>query len=47
VAARFTVYVRTNENPREEIPVGDFISIFKLENNQIIEVYQSSHLSQD
>jgi len=47
VVARFTVYVRTNENPREEIPVGDFISIFKLENNQIIEVYQSSHLSQD
>ena len=46
VAARFTVYVRTNENPREEIPVGDFISIFKLENNQIIEVHQSSHLSQ-
>ena len=47
VVARFTVYVRTNETPREEIPVGDFISIFKLENNQIIEVYQSSHLSQD
>jgi predicted ester cyclase len=47
VAARFTVYVRTNENPREEIPVGYFISIFKLEDDKIIEVHQSSHPSQD
>jgi hypothetical protein len=47
VVAKFRVYVRTNENPREEIPVGDFISIFKLENDQIIEVHQSSHPSQD
>jgi hypothetical protein len=47
VVAKFRVYVRTNENPREEIPVGDFISIFKLENDQIIEVHQSSDLSRD
>ena len=47
VAARFTVYVRTNENPREEIPVGYFISIFKLEDDKIIEVHQSSHPSQN
>jgi predicted ester cyclase len=47
VAARFTVYVRTNENPREEIPVGYFISIFKLEDDKIIEVHQTSHPSQD
>ena len=47
VAARFTVYVRTNENPREEIPVGYFISIFKLEDDKIIEVHQSSHPSHD
>jgi hypothetical protein len=43
VAARFTVYVRTNENPREEIPVGYFISIFKVEDDKIIEVHQTSH----
>ena len=46
VAARFTVYVRTIENPREEIPVGYFVSIFKLEGDKIIEVHQSSHPSQ-
>ena len=46
VTARFTVYVRTIENPREEIPVGYFISIFKLEDDKIIEVHQSSHPSQ-
>jgi hypothetical protein len=46
VAARFTVYVRTIENPREEIPVGYFVSIFKLADDKIIEVHQSSHPSQ-
>ncbi|WP_124980402.1 nuclear transport factor 2 family protein [Nonlabens xiamenensis] len=43
VAARFTVYVRTVENPREEIPVGYFISIFKIDDEKIIEVHQTSH----
>ncbi|AGC78010.1 hypothetical protein LX97_03101 [Nonlabens dokdonensis] len=47
VAARFTVYVRTNENPREEVPIGYFVSIFKVEDEKIIEVHQSSHPSQD
>lgn len=43
VAARFTVYVKTIENPTEEIPVGYFISIFKVSNGKIIEIHQSSH----
>lgn len=43
VAARFTVFVRTVENPREEVPVGYFISIFKVSENKIIEVHQTSH----
>jgi hypothetical protein len=47
VAARFTVYVRTNENPREEVSVGYFISIFKIEDDKIKEIHQSSHPSQD
>ncbi len=47
VAARFTVYVRTNENPREEVPVGYFVSIFIVEDEKIIEVHQSSHPAQD
>jgi len=47
VAARFTVYVRTLENPREEVPVGYFISIFKIEDEKIIEIHQTSHPSQE
>lgn len=43
VAARFTVYVKTIENPSEEIPVGYFISIFKVSNGKIVEINQSSH----
>lgn len=46
VVARFTVYVKTLENPREEVPVGYFISIFKVQEGKIIEVHQSSHPSQ-
>ncbi|WP_438961446.1 nuclear transport factor 2 family protein [Nonlabens sp.] len=46
VAARFTVFVRTVENPREEVPVGYFISIFKVSENKIIEVHQTSHPSE-
>lgn len=43
VAARFTVYVKTIENPTEEVPVGYFISIFKILNGKILEINQSSH----
>ncbi len=47
VAARFTVYVRTVENPREEIPIGYFVSIFKILDGKIVEIHQSSHPSQN
>ncbi|MGB5983365.1 MAG: nuclear transport factor 2 family protein [Nonlabens sp.] len=47
VAVRFTVYVRTIENPREEIPVGYFISIFQIEDGKIINIHQTSHPSQN
>lgn len=46
VAVRFTVFVKTVENPREEIPIGYFISIFKVSENKIIEVHQTSHPSE-
>lgn len=46
VAVRFTVYVTTIENPREEIPVGYFISIFHIEDGKIINIHQTSHPSQ-
>ncbi len=46
VAARFTVFVKTVENPREEIPIGYFISIFKVSENKIIEIHQTSHPSE-
>lgn len=47
VAARFTVFVRTVENPREEIPIGYFVSIFKTLDGKIVEIHQSSHPSQN
>jgi len=47
VAARFTVFVKTIENPYEEVPVGYFISIFKLDEDKIIEIHQTSHPSQN
>ena len=47
VAARFTVYVRTIENPREEIPIGYFISIFHIEDGKILNIHQTSHPSQN
>jgi hypothetical protein len=43
VAVRFTVYVKTIENPTEEIPIGYFISIFKVSYGKIVEINQSSH----
>jgi hypothetical protein len=47
VAVRFTVYVRTLENPREEIPIGYFISIFKTLDGKIVDIHQTSHPSQN
>ncbi len=47
VAARFTVYVKTLENPTEEIPIGYFISIFTVDDGKIREIHQSSHPSQN
>jgi hypothetical protein len=47
VAVRFTVYVRTVENPREEIPIGYFISIFRTLEGKIVEIHQTSHPSQN
>jgi hypothetical protein len=47
VAARFTVLVKTMENPSEEVPVGYFVSIFKIEDEKICEIHQMSHPSQN
>jgi predicted ester cyclase len=43
VVTRFTLYVKTIENPNEEVPVGYFISIWKIMDGQIIECHQTSH----
>ncbi|BAO56250.1 nuclear transport factor 2 family protein [Nonlabens marinus] len=43
VAVRYTLYSRTIENPNEEVPIGYFISIWKMENGKLAECHQTSH----
>ncbi|WP_194852645.1 nuclear transport factor 2 family protein [Nonlabens antarcticus] len=43
VAVRYTLYSRTIENPSEEVPIGYFISIWKVADGQLIECHQTSH----
>ncbi|AZQ44410.1 nuclear transport factor 2 family protein [Nonlabens ponticola] len=43
VVARYTLYVKTIENPNEEVPIGYFISIWKVQDGQLIECHQTSH----
>lgn len=43
VVAAFVLYVKTIENPTEEIPIGYFISIFDIKNGLILKINQSSH----
>lgn len=42
-AVRFTLYTRTIENPREEVPIGYFISIWKIIDGKLAICHQTSH----
>ncbi len=43
VTARYTLYTRTIENPGEEVPIGYFISIWKIIDNKLAVCHQTSH----
>ncbi|KQC33648.1 MULTISPECIES: nuclear transport factor 2 family protein [Nonlabens] len=43
VAVRYTLYTRTIENPGEEVPIGYFISIWKIEDGKLKTCHQTSH----
>ena len=43
VAVRYTLYSRTIENPGEEVPIGYFISIWKVVDGKLAECHQTSH----
>lgn len=42
VTIRFTYFVRTLENPEEEIPMAHFIAIWKIEDGKMLRGYQIS-----
>lgn len=43
VAVRYTLYSRTIENPGEEVPIGYFISIWKIKDGKLAICHQTSH----
>lgn len=43
VAVRYTLYTKTIENPNEEVPIGYFISIWKVIDGKLAECHQTSH----
>ena len=43
VAVRYTLYTRTIENPGEEVPIGYFISIWKVVDGKLAVCHQTSH----
>lgn len=42
VTIRFTYYIRTVENPDEEIPMAHFIAIWKIQDGKMFKGYQIS-----
>lgn len=42
VTIRFTYHIRTIENPEEEIPMGHFIAIWKVQDGKMIKGFQIS-----
>ncbi|SDS62263.1 hypothetical protein SAMN04487764_2644 [Gillisia sp. Hel1_33_143] len=42
VTIRFTYYIKTIENPDEEIPMAHFIAIWKIKDNKLYKGYQIS-----
>ena len=47
VTVRYTFYVRTIENPDEEIAMAHFMSIFEVEDNQIRKGFQISQPAEE
>lgn len=47
VTIRFTYYVRTIENPDEELPMAHFIAIWEMKDNKMIKGHQMSHQADD
>lgn len=43
VTIRFTYYVKTIENPREEMPLGHFMAIWEIKDDKMFRGYQMSH----
>lgn len=47
VTIRFTYYVRTIENPEEELPIVHFIAIWEIKNEKLYKGYQISQQADD
>lgn len=44
VSVRYSHYVKTVENPREEIHLAQFMTIWEIKDNKLYRGYQMSHL---
>lgn len=47
VAIRFTYYVKTIENPEEELPMAHFVAIWEMKDNKLFKGYQISQQADD
>lgn len=47
ITARYTYYVRTIENPDEELPLAHFITIWELKNGKLYRGYELSQQADD
>lgn len=47
VTIRLTYYVKTIENPREELPMGHFIAIWEIKDEKMYRGYQMSQPADD
>ena len=47
VTIRFTYYVKTIENPEEELPMAHFIAIWELKDNKLYRGHQISQQADD
>jgi hypothetical protein len=45
VSVRFSHYVKTIENPREEMLMGIFFTIWEIKDNKLFKGFQMSHFS--
>ena len=47
VTIRYTLFIRTIEDPDEEVPMAHFISIFELEGDKMIKGFQISQPAEE